>query len=344
MLATSAQAAPTAEHAFAQGAFDVARRLTAETIESGAHDQRELARLYELLARAHAALGDHVAARRAFTQLLALRPEFRLAREEPAQTRSPYLEARGFWSTQASGLAAVVSVSADRTAALVSVSDPAGMAARVRLRVRRAQGETYQGESFVEFVRPPADGLLLPLQALRSARVLEYSLALLDEHGNRLWQRGSDQQPDALPVQTRVPVARDAATDRASPYTAPRPLPHPRPYYVGSAVAFSAGAAAIAAAGLAHARREKLAQRWNRGTCDGSGNTRGAICADERRQVSRFQLAAGVLYGVGASALVTGVLVLVLAPSKDMLHAPVARSVRCDGGPGLLGLGCTVGF
>src|SRR5436190_1310919 len=79
--------------------------------------------------------------------------------------RSPYLEARGFWSSQAAPLEATASLTDDLAGLIVVVSDPAQMAARVRLRVR-----LLGDASFSEVVRPPDARTLFPLGRLRQMR------------------------------------------------------------------------------------------------------------------------------------------------------------------------------
>jgi hypothetical protein len=51
-----------------------------------------------------------------------------------------------------------------------------------------------------------------------------------------------------------------------------------------------------------------------------------------------------VLYGVGGAALVTGMIVLLLAPRRARAVESDTAALGCQGGPGELGLACAVGF
>ena len=111
--------------------------------------------------------------------------------------------------------------------------------------------------------------------------------------------------------------------------------------YIGGAVSLALGAGALAWAVVAHVERESLAQQWNRGDCSGSGDTRASVCASERSDISRYETTAAVLYGVGGAALVTGLVLIAMAPRRaTRADTSAASGIACTEGPGQLGLAC----
>jgi hypothetical protein len=328
-----AQDTRAAEAALSHGDHQRALRLAQDALEAGVRSGVELAPLYLLEAKSRAGLNDAEGTLRAFTCLLAVDPEFRLDKNAADELRSPYLEARGFWSSQDMHLGAEVGLADDLSGLVVAVSDPAQMALRVRVRMRLV-GE----QAFGEAVRPPDARHLFPLARLAEVRAVEYSIALLDEHGNRIWQRGGGDEPLRLEAPAPVVATRqETASDVA---IAP---PRRVPFYVAGGLMLVLGAGAAVGAGVAHVKREELASDWNAGHCSGAGNTRAQVCADERSRLSSMQITAGVLYGVGGASLITGLVLLLVAPRQRERDATTAL-LRCHDGPGELGLACTVGF
>lgn len=310
-----------------------------DTIASGAHDRGQLLPLYLVLARANAQLGEEDAARAAFVRVLALDPNFRPLAEESAEVRSRYLEARGFWSGQGQPLAVEASLAADGKSIALRVVDPGRLAARVRLRARLA-GE----QRFNEQVRAPERELtIFAIEGLTTASSLEYTLALLDEHGNRIWQEGSEAQPEQLTVpRPSTPVAEIVKAHDTPPDHAGRR----RFLWLGGAAAL-VGVAAGVGASLAQLEREETAREWNEGDCTGSGETRATICSDERQHIERMEWLMGSLYATAGVALIGSLVLFTLAPSRDRTPgAARARdlSYRCHDGPGELGLSCSLSF
>jgi hypothetical protein len=164
---------------------------------------------------------------------------------------------------------------------------------------------------------------------------VEYSLALLDEFGNRVWLEGSDEAPLSLDapalVAARVPEEVEADPPAAAPSADPIPF-----YGVGAAL-LAAGAGALVGGAISHAERERLAGLYNGdgSECTGSGTTRGTLCGPERSAVSTNEGAAVALYAVGVAAAAGGAILLLLAPSGTAEPA-----VACGPGPGELGLAC----
>jgi hypothetical protein len=163
-------------------------------------------------------------------------------------------------------------------------------------------------------------------------------VSLLDEFGNRLFQRGSDQAPEIL----RLEVPAPAPATIAAPLVE-RPVPaDPVPFYVAAGIAGAIGLGGIVGGAIMHGERESLASRWNAGVCSGSGVTRGEVCAAERSALGDAEILAGVLYGVGGAALAAAGVTALLAPPQGAAGDDV--TLRCTPGPGDVGLSCGVSF
>jgi hypothetical protein len=291
------------------------------------------------IARAH--LGEHEAAQRAFVCALALDPGLHLASDEAVEVRSPFMEARGFWSLHAQRLSASIVPSEDGSALLITLVDPAALTARAVVRVREVGQSRFQ-----EWSLTPAAALHVSLEAVSRAGGIEYSLALIDENANRLYQVGSDAEPvralDPAPAPA-APSASPRGTAPSEALVASARLHAARPYYVGAAVSLVLGAGALAVAGFSHHEREQLAARWNSGDCGGEGSTRGEVCGHERDQLDRYQRLAIGFYAAGGAALVAGLVTLLVAPNEKR-EQRVARRLGCQPGPGLLSVACAARF
>lgn len=313
----------SAQRALARAEYQRAQEIAQAGIESGTVEGEELGSLYQVIGVAAAHLGDEAASRAAFTRALALDPEFRLERTQPAEVRSPYMEARGFWSAQPIRLDANVEPNSEFSALAVRVSDPGNLVARIRLRAR-----IHGSDRFVEIVQPPAPRVIIPIPGLAQAGSLDYIVGFLDEFGNRIWQRGSEEEPEHLEA---APRRSESASAPASPATRSG-SPDATPFHVAGATVLALGGAALIGAGIAHAERENAAARWNATTeCSGAGLTRAEACADERRTVDSTGIAAAVLYGVGGALAVAGAVLLSVAPSgpSDSPGGSSRASVRC---------------
>jgi len=307
-----------------------------ESIESGTHSAVDLAPEYLTSAMASARLGDEIAAQRAFVVLLGLDPTFRLKADLPDEVRSPYLEARGFWSAHAVPLHVDVALSEDGSTLVLTVVDPASLSARLRIRARMGSEADTQ-----EVVVPASHEVRLPLSTFGAGASLSYSLTLLDENGNRIWQLGNDERPQRIVTRLRA-TERAASTVRiqASPALVPRKRAPLHAMIGGLSIGF--GTVAVAAGAAAHLRRQRLAADWNAVRCEGPGTSRGSICADERRELKNMERVAGALYGVGAVTIVTGTLLLWLRPRPT--ERPRAHALRCGSGPSELGMSCELTF
>jgi hypothetical protein len=310
---------------------EAARLEATELLESGVNAPEALGAIHRLLAEAAGQLGDDAAAVRSFTIALALDPTLRVERTAPPEIRSPYMEAAGFWSAHATRLTVEVGAG-EGDLVLVRVIDPASIAARVRIRAR------LPGGTFVELVRPTNEPVEVSLDGLTLVREVQYSVALIDEFGNRLLQRGSDQAPEILRLEAPAPPPAVALPPTEPPPTRTDPLP----YYVAAGIAGVLGLGGIVGGAIMHVERESLAGRWNAGDCDGAGLTRGEVCSSERAAISNAETIAGVLYGVGGAALAAAAVTALMAPSGA--SPAESATVRCTPGPGEVGLSCGVTF
>lgn len=341
-FSSAARAEPPAAltEALAQEDYVRAQALATDELRSGSLDPQEIGFVYEALARASAALGHEDAARDAFVRLLAIHPELRLPPEEPDEQRSRYLEARGFWAAHPVALAASAELVPGGVA--VRVTDPAGLVARVRLRVRSGKEA-----DFVEVVRAPSPEQTFPLRDPQGERA--YTLSLLDEHGNRLWQHGSDAQPVPLAAQSEPVLGPRLAARTIAPrpaiLTVDQETAARRPRLIAGVALLAAGAGLVTGGALSHLEREQLAERWNLGDCSGFGETRGVRCAAERDDITRHEMLAGVLYGAGAVAVIGGSMLLLL-PNMKSERAAKARAglERCGRGPAEVGVSCSFAF
>jgi hypothetical protein len=298
----AAQDTRAAEVALAHGDFDKALQLVRSAIEAGTRTGAELSPLYGLEARAHAGLHEAEGTLRAFTCLLALSPEFRLEKGASPELRGPYVEARRFWTQHGTRLEALPRLADDLSGLVVAMNDPTEMVTLMRVRVRLLGKQLFSEE-----VRPPDDRNLVALPGLKDVRAVEYSVALYDEYGNRIWERGSDVKPERLDAPVPVIAATLDEPSAAPVAEAPRSLA----WLIGGGVALGLGAGAVAGGAVVHAKQ-------------GFGST------------------AGVLYGVGGASLITGVVLLLVAPRRG--RAPQSAALACHEGPGVVGVACTLGF
>jgi hypothetical protein len=340
-----AQEPAAVEHALADGDFPEVRRLASTALAQGARTRAELLTFYRALAVAQARLGESEEAQRSFVCLLALDPAFKLDADAPVEVRSPFMEARGFWSLHADRLSGAAELSADASTLWVSLRDPAGLVSRILVHVR------FQGQArYLERVLTPSEDLTISLQALGpSASVVEYTLALLDPNANRIWELGTDAQPERLstPAVAPLPTPVGDVTPAVHEPAEQGPVRSRTPYIWSGALALALGAGATAAAAYAHYERQQYAARWNDGDCHGSGFTRGSLCKREHQHVTDFERWAIGAYAAGGVALIAGTVLLLVAPRErgdKRNDAPKATALGCGEGPGWIGITCRKRF
>jgi hypothetical protein len=317
-----------AERALRNRRWQEAERIAEGLLEEGTRVGAELGPVYRVLGLARAERGDEDGAREALTRWLGVEPAGRLEGASDA-VRSLWMEARGTWASSPLPLGATASLDEALAGLVVEVHDPVPMAARLRTRFRLPGGE------WVSNVVPPAEAVRVAVPGLSGARRVEYSLALLDEFGNRVWLEGSDEAPLVLeaPALAVVPAPALPVPD------APREVPaaDPVPFYAVGAALLAAGAGALVGAAVSHAERERLAGLYNGdgSGCTGSGATRGTLCGPERSALGTNEGAAIALYVLGGAAAVGGAALFLLVPGSTEEAA-----VACGPGPGDVGLGC----
>jgi len=194
LLAAPALAQTTldrAENAYSEIDFPRVIELADEALREGGHSPAEVARLYELTGLSHAAEREEDAAREAYVKMLALRPDAEVDTNLAPRLRGPFLEARGFWASRSGAFAVEARVVRARGAIRVELSDPLGMASEIRVLSR-----DHALMAPMEETRVPAEAdLLVEVPALPDAPQLDYAVQVLDQHGNRLAELGTEDEP-----------------------------------------------------------------------------------------------------------------------------------------------------
>jgi hypothetical protein len=187
------EALARAEEAYLRVDFEATQQEANAALVSGGHTKRRLTRIYQLLGIAAAALEQEDAARDAYIRMLAIDPEAQVDRSLAPRLRAPFLEARGFWSSRSDRLGAEVSASRPRSALRIDLVDPLQMAARWTVHARLdGEGEIFEQSGQV------AERVYVEMPGLRDAQRIEYALEIFDQHGNRLIEIGTDDQPNVI--------------------------------------------------------------------------------------------------------------------------------------------------
>ena len=173
--------------------FQQTLRHALKALENGGHSRRELIRIYQLLGISAAALEREEDARDAYIRMLALDPDHEVDRNLAPRLRSPFLEAKGYWTARSDRLEAEVELARDDGALRVTLGDPLDMAQAVIVRARPA-GATSWSDTRV----PALDSQLVPVDGLAEADRVEYAVEVHDAYGNRLLELGTVGSPRAL--------------------------------------------------------------------------------------------------------------------------------------------------
>ncbi|HET9956095.1 MAG TPA: hypothetical protein VFQ61_16425, partial [Polyangiaceae bacterium] len=312
-----------AESAFRDIDFERCAAAAARALESGGRGLHETARLYSLLGISLAALGQHDEAMRAFVKMLAIEPEQRVESSLSPKLRAPYLDAKGFWGTTSERLRARVEFGPHGVT--VRITDPVGMASKLRIATRGSAESTWQTTNH-------AAAPVVEL-AHRAGDELEFTLSLLDEHGNTIHELGSQGAPEHLRRPRSIArLAPSSALDRAGEEVRPSRA-HPLPWVTAGLAVLGAGATATGV--YFHVQREARASEWNGPDCERPGLTRGAQCAsiDEARR--RDQTLAIGLYTAGGTLLTGALVTYLLWPGSARTEAAFACS------PSAAFLGCS---
>ncbi len=183
-----------AEEAYLNVDFDATLALAEEALESGRLTPDRVVRVYELIGVAAAASGDEDRARDAYKKMLALQPDSTVDTNLAPRLRAPFMEARGFWSTRSDTFAAEVRLVRQQSGLRVLLTDPISMATEIRV-LTRVEGEmTPMHETRV----PPSASALIEVPGLPDADRIEYVVQVLDANGNRLFDLGTEDEPNVV--------------------------------------------------------------------------------------------------------------------------------------------------
>jgi hypothetical protein len=208
-----------AEEAYDQVDFEAALTLATEAIEGGQRSQQEMTRLYELISMCAAALDRVDEAREAYTRMLALNPDADVDASLAPRIRTIFLEASGSWVTRRGRLAAEATPLFERGELRVDLSDPLAMGHTVVVRVRVDRAGEYREHS-----EAAIEHAYVEVPSLRGATSAELIVRVLDVHGNRVVEVGTDDEPLVVRahVAPRVDPPQVAAPDRpVEPTTTP---------------------------------------------------------------------------------------------------------------------------
>lgn len=185
-----------AEAAYGEIEFERVLEEASAALEEGAYGPRDLARIYELIGMAAAANGEEERSRDAYIRLLALRPDAEVDTNLAPRLRSPFMEAKGYWSSRSDVLGVEARFVEARHLLRVELVDPLGMATDIIVRARAAGSVEYEEHNNVASA---SVAITVP-----DVSQVEYMVEVLDENGNRVAVLGSEDEPrvagDATPV------------------------------------------------------------------------------------------------------------------------------------------------
>jgi hypothetical protein len=192
--------------------YDDALATADKALAAGTSGPAATAQIYLLLGEVQASLGQRGDAERAFQRALAIDPELQLRRGVSPKIARPFRRARRARRGDRSLELAhrIVAVDPPTVAVLVQ-SDPLGMVvgARVVYWPERGPARTVSGRGKVRI------DLALPRSATR------FTVAGVDQHGNRVVELGSEQRPLPLDDTGRPAPGAVAAAPASSSDSAP---------------------------------------------------------------------------------------------------------------------------
>lgn len=192
-LAQEAEPLARAEEAYLRVDFAATLEHATVAIESGALSPAQTVRAYQLVGIAAAALERDEESRDAYIRMLALDPAREVDRNLAPRLRSPFLEARGYWTARSDRLEAVVGLDRGEGALTVRFTDPLSMAQMIVVWAR-----VFGSAEWERARRPAAPAVTVPLEGAAEAGRVEYALAVLDFHGNRLIELGTPNDPRSI--------------------------------------------------------------------------------------------------------------------------------------------------
>ena len=219
-----------AQEALASLEYEAALHSLEKALLTGKNGPEELKEVHRLLGEVHGSLGHSAEAEQQFRRLLALDLEAGLSDGVSPKILAPFSAAQRYMRTRGT-LAARCMVDEGSASVTVHVdADPLAQVAGARAVYRTAKGD--------ERIIDARGHAPLSLEIPAVGRV-ELTCAVLDEHGNRLIEIGSWEEPMILTAVAAGPdvMARGKAPRRAGP----RPL-YARWYLWGTASVLMGGA------------------------------------------------------------------------------------------------------
>ena len=178
-----------AEDAYLNVDFEESRKLSLSALEYGGNSVKQLVRIYELIGIAAAAEGDEEASRDAYIKMLALSPDAEVDESIAPQLRSPFMEAKGYWSSKSEGLSVRTRYVGNQNKLRATLTDPLGMGSELVLHFR-PEGD---GSEYTEArVASDEDKLMFEV----GEGPVEYYLELVDEYDNSLYSVGTEFEPE----------------------------------------------------------------------------------------------------------------------------------------------------
>lgn len=218
-----------AQEALASLEYETALHSLEKALLTGRSGPDELKVVYRLLGEVHGALGHSAEAEQQFRRLLALDVEAGLSDGASPKLLAPFSAAQRYMRTRDT-LAARCTVDEGSASVTVHVdADPLSQVSGARVVYRVAAG--------AEHVLDARGNAPLTLQMPAGERI-ELTCAVLDEHGNRLVEIGSWEEPMIL----TATVKRDVMTPRKAPRRARSRSLFARWYLWGTASVLTAGA------------------------------------------------------------------------------------------------------
>jgi hypothetical protein len=189
--------------------FEATLRHARDALDRGGYGPSQVARIFELIGMAAAALEQDDLAREAYTRLLALDPDFELGDDLSPRFQGPFLEASGYWAAHPDRLGARVTLARARGALRIDVTDPLGMGRNLRV-LARLEGEL----EYHERLEPIAEQTYFEVPGSREAQRVEYVVQILDRYDNRILEIGDEDAPEAIgrPAGSAEVVAQPAPT------------------------------------------------------------------------------------------------------------------------------------
>ena len=183
-----------AEAAYGQIDFEAVLTEASAALEAGGNAPRQLTRIYELIGIAAAATDDEERSRDAYVKLLALNPEAQVDTNLAPRLRSPFMEARGFWSSRSDRLDVEVRLVRRSNGMRIVLTDPLDMAVEFRVATRIAGEFVDYDEQRVE----AQSSTLVEVAGLPDAPQIEYVVEVLDDYGNRILALGTEDEPRVI--------------------------------------------------------------------------------------------------------------------------------------------------